>query len=778
MNESFYVRHSWKIIIGLALLYPVIAYGALQAVRSNTNDVKQWLPAGFQETQEYQWFRGHFEAEEFVLVSWDGCTLHDERLERFAKQLDPPPEGAAQETEPLFSNVVTGPRVLELLTTPPTNLEHEQAVTRLEGSLVGHDRRQTCAVLTLSEAAKRDLHRTLDHVYSTAEACGVPRDTVRMGGPPVDNVAIDNAGQQSLFRLAAFSGLIGLVISWRCLRSWWLVAMVFGAGLYSAAASLAAVYYTGVQMNAILLTMPPLVYVAATSGAIHLANYYREVVQHCSPWEAPAKALRHALLPLSLATGTTAVGLMSLCISDLVPIQLFGLYSAIGVCISMLLLVFFVPSALQVWPQPALAVAAAPQLHTSRGSPGSRRWALAGHKIIRHNGWVALGCLAVMGFCGYGLTKVQTSVQLMRLFDSQARILKDYGWLEEHVGELVPMEVVLHVDQRTAKLSFLEQMELVQTVQKKVEAIDVVGSSLSAVTFAPAIPDSKGGGWSVERSVRNKRLLRHRDEFLAGDYLRESEGKQLWRITARVGALKDVDYGQFVTDIREVVEPLLTERGGRQAGVHATYTGLVPLVYKAQRSLLDGLIFGFFSDLVLITIVMMLAVRDWSAGLLLIAASAFPAVVIFGLMGWLGIVVDVGTVMAPAVALGVTVDDVVHFMLSFRQGLAEGQSRRRAILGAYRTCGKAMYQSWGVIGLGLAVFALSPFRPTQCFGYLMATLLTAALAGNLLLLPSLLASPLGRFFKVRQTSRRSESDTTETCPAEAGLLPALSHTAA
>lgn len=182
-------------------------------------------------------------------------------------------------------------------------------------------------------------------------------------------------------------------------------------------------------------------------------------------------------------------------------------------------------------------------------------------------------------------------------------------------------------------------------------------------------------------------------------------------------------------------------------GLAATYTGLVPLVYKAQHSLLDNLIFGFFTDMLLIAVTMMIAVRDVPTGLVLLVTSAFPAVIVFGIMGWLGVVVDTGTVMAPSVALGVTVDDIVHYLLWYRQGQREGLSRPRSVMLAYKGCARAMYQSWGVIGIGLSVFAVSPFTPTQRFGMLMLSLLTTALVGNLVLLPALLASPLGGLFR-------------------------------
>jgi predicted RND superfamily exporter protein len=153
---------------------------------------------------------------------------------------------------------------------------------------------------------------------------------------------------------------------------------------------------------------------------------------------------------------------------------------------------------------------------------------------------------------------------------------------------------------------------------------------------------------------------------------------------------------------------------------------------------------------------MIVLCRAASAGLVLLLPAAFPAVMVFGGMGWgnallksLGtgnMLIDIGTVMAPSVALGVTVDDVVHFMLWFRRGIAEGLDRKQAVMLAYKGCARAMYQSWGVIGIGLSVFALSPFGPTQRFGHMMLSMLTIALVGNLVLMPALLSGPLGAVF--------------------------------
>jgi hypothetical protein len=103
---------------------------------------------------------------------------------------------------------------------------------------------------------------------------------------------------------------------------------------------------------------------------------------------------------------------------------------------------------------------------------------------------------------------------------------------------------------------------------------------------------------------------------------------------------------------------------------------------------------------------------------------------------------------------------VVHFLIWYRRGLSEGRDRKGAIMLAYEGCARAMYQSWSVLGLGLAVFALSSFVPTQRFGAMMFCLLTAALVGNLLMMPAVLASPLAYFFGrrlVRRARREREA---------------------
>jgi predicted RND superfamily exporter protein len=175
------------------------------------------------------------------------------------------------------------------------------------------------------------------------------------------------------------------------------------------------------------------------------------------------------------------------------------------------------------------------------------------------------------------------------------------------------------------------------------------------------------------------------------------------------------------------------------------------------------------TDLATITVVMTLVFWDISAGLILLLPSLFPMVVVFGVMGWMGVVIDVGTIMTPVVALSVSVDDVMHFLIWYRRGLIAGKSRVESVMLAYEGCARAMYQSWSVLGLGLAVFALSTFVPTQRFGAMMFLLLTCALVANMVLLPAVLASPLSYWFGrrvMREAAKKAAAAESESRPSD------------
>jgi uncharacterized protein len=237
-------------------------------------------------------------------------------------------------------------------------------------------------------------------------------------------------------------------------------------------------------------------------------------------------------------------------------------------------------------------------------------------------------------------------------------------------------------------------------------------------------------------------------------YLRDAEDGELWRVSARVEALNSIDYGFFIDQIQNRVQPVLDQALHSGHGrVDATFTGIVPLVYKSQRTLLQDLVSSFMSAFIIIAVIMMLLLRSVAAGFVSMIPNLFPAVTVFGAMGLAGMLCDIGSMMTAGVALGIAVDDTIHYLSWFRRGLDRGLSRHEAIVLAYQRCAKAMIQSSLICGLGLLVFSFSEFVPTSRFAWLMATMLVSALIGDLLVLPAILAGPLGRLFERRRVSQ-------------------------
>ena len=160
-----------------------------------------------------------------------------------------------------------------------------------------------------------------------------------------------------------------------------------------------------------------------------------------------------------------------------------------------------------------------------------------------------------------------------------------------------------------------------------------------------------------------------------------------------------------------------------QPGVSVEVTGGVPLIYKAQRQILYDLTLSFVTAFVLITIVLIFVIRRFAAGLIAMLPNIFPPLMVFGTMGWLGTSIEIGSVMTASVALGVAVDDTIHFLTWFRRGTRNGLSRVASIRFAFKHCAKAMIDTSLICGLGVCPFLFSIFMPTAKFSFMMLVLL-------------------------------------------------------
>ncbi|MFV1967722.1 MAG: RND family transporter [Pirellulaceae bacterium] len=758
MNSEFdhwsarITRYAAPTLILFALSVPLVIFGAVGALRSTSNDPRQWLPRAFAETDKYEWFQHHFGTDEIAVVSWPGCTLDDPRVERLATSL---------EDSPFFDRAITGPRLLKKLTAPPLRVPSSVAIRRMRGILLGPDYRTTCIVLATSSTGKANRVAAVESIASRAATeCHLADATLRLAGPTVDAAAIDSESRRLLFQLAGISAALSFFVAFWRLQSVRLAIIVLVGAIYSTGLTLAAVYFSGGKMNLLMTMLPPLIYVLSISASVHLVNYYRDALADSPLQDAAAAAIVRGWLPCMLAALTTAIGLMSLMMSKIDPIRMFGVYSAVGVMISLAVLFLFLPSALQSFPPAAKQPnGRLPTGHGAIDDVGTRLMASIG----RHYVAVMLGCLILMGYCGWGLTRVDSTVKLQDRFLASSKVIGDYRWLEEHVGPMVPVEVVIRFD-RTCSLDFLQRMVLVADIQRAIQSLPQGVATLSAADLNPPLPQGGGIRQVVRRRRLKQRLVDSQQSLVAAHFLAEDTHEQLWRINVRAKALGSLDYGRFTETLRRRVEPLL-----RGVEAQATYTGVIPLIYKAQRQLLQDLVRSFLAAFGTIAIVFAVVLRNWGAAVVAMVPNLFPAGVVFGGMGWIRIPVQIGSVMTASAALGIAVDDTIHFLSWFYHGLDRGLSRLDALRNAFRRCAGAMAHTTLICASGLLVFAASSFVPILHFAYLMVFLLITALVGDLILLPAILASPLGNFFRTRRGI--ADRETSTASPTDASHSP-------
>jgi len=767
-KSSEFLQRPFRLLIvgGGVLLFVFCVWSAAEARKQSSNRVVDWLPKGTKELQIFQerYYR-HFSEGEYLMVSWKDCDIDDERLDVLAERLTAPP---LADSPPHFSRVMTTRSVLEDLVANIPQLSREDAKSRLAGWLIGQNRGQNqqqaaCMVLVPHPQGWQPPAVAVEFLLETIEqVTGLPQSDIYVGGTGIDSVAIDEISSKAQRTLLPFFLIFSLFLLLCCLRNFFAAFLVFWIAMINEELAGTLLFWCGAHVDSISMLISSLVYVLTISGGIHLINYYKETLAEMQPDEekdAPILTLDKAILPCSLAVITTILGMGSLAISKMVPIQTFGIYASLTLFLGTIWLFLCVLSVLQERPIrqwfPKMLCAEMPEM------PKIDFWAQMGLFIFRWQYPITVLTFLSLFIFAFGIKELRTSVTFHGLLPKEAKVLQDYRMLENQIGGLIPIEVVVQFsDVGSKNKKMLDQLHLVESVVEALKQTDDVDAVISVLNFLPNLPSQTGGDVRsvARRSAMEGELNRQQDRLRELRFFNivENEGADsgnYWRISLRVPAQKNLDYATMIADVEKRLEKIQRADDAAE-NVRFDVTGGVPLVFRAQELLLWDLIYSFTMAFCLITLTMIVVLRGIVRGLLAMIPNVFPCVIVFGTLGLCGIPIDMGSMMTASVALGISVDGTLHLLTWVNIALRRGLNRKDAVFYALHRCSTALFQTAVICGVGMLVFGLSDFVPVSRFAVLLCIILAVSLIGDIIALPAIVFSPIGRFFELTDKDKK------------------------
>lgn len=628
-------------------------------------------------------------------------------------------------------------------------------------------------VISFHDESDRDLAVTLTAIEAVAAEQGIPTDELRLAGSPVSRVRLNAEAKRAVWNTdypvwnlykrtpILLSALVGVLASFFLLRSFRLAALVTLASTYTCLVILALIPLTGKSLNMVLIVLPDLLLVLTTSGAIHVANYWKHAVTKGEPHPI-ANAVQMAWQPCLLASVTTAIGMASLLTAILQPVQEFGFYSSMGCLVSLGMILIGFPSLMSAWPGRGKCF----KEHAEREATV---WGHLGRKIVHHQLAISLTCLFLFLFAIAGLPGFKTETKVVRYFPLESRLSRDYHFLEEALAGVVSVDTVLRFDDAAVeRLSINERLQIVRDVEAKIAAHPGISGTLSLADFRDPL-EAPSENASTREKIRFGRTLQRIEQGIfdeekqvasaaqfarkasadlhlktqRGRQLRINEGEEIWRIRAQSVLTSDLNYSNLSSELEEITS-LATQD---QEGVEYLVTGMVPLFLRTQQAVLESLIKSFGLAFVVIALVMMVLLRSPTSGLLAMLPNLFPVGLVFGLVAWLGIPVDIGTMITASVALGIAVDGTLHLLTWYRDGIRHGLNREEAVVLGLQHCGPAMWQTSATISLSIIMVTGADLLLISRFGLLLAALVATALIADVVLLPALLGGWLGRIIE-------------------------------
>jgi len=550
------------------------------------------------------------------------------------------------------------------------------------------------------------------------------------GGPPFQEAfqrtSLSDARRFGLSALLLAFGL--LVAIFRNLR---VAALPMGVVALSTLWTLGAMAWFDFQLTILSLCLLGLVLTVGIADAIHLLSAVRRRLARGAALKVALHESLDALLwPCCLTSLTTAAGMLSLQVSTLQPLREFGCMAAFGVVVAFLLSVTLLPALLLWLPEDSLRGGSPrgdsplDRLLTSLARPSPR----TSHLVLASSALLVVAAIAQ-------LPNLEMGSNPLGYFQEDAPIRRATETLDRELGGSATIEFLIEAPGGGLRApQTLRDLETLEASLVARPGVSQVTSVLAPLKELRRVLEGKapGAGALPEESELAAQL--HLLLEGANDY------PQLVQDDASVGRLsaraRYSHSAELVAELPVLDAELEALRAG--GGPRVRPTGPVKLIANMETQLLHSQRRSFLLAFAVITAMMFLLTRSFSLGAMAMIPNLVPVLLGLGIMAAVGFSLDPGTVMIASIALGLVVDDTVHFMVRFQRQRSAGQSAQAAVEHTLRAVGRPIVLTSTVLLGGFGVLALSSFNPNVHFGLISALVVVLALVADLVMLPAAL----------------------------------------
>lgn len=541
----------------------------------------------------------------------------------------------------------------------------------------------------------------------------------------------------SLFRSLSAVVWPMLVVSLSLLWAWGLVSLA------------------GMTLSTMITLTCMLVFAVGLADCIHVFSAYfslrRDRVSH---EQALIGAYDKTGLAILITTVTTMCGVLSLTWSDLVPIRVFGVMSAIGVFIAFLLTVILLPVLLDLWRPSATPRTAVIRSLVPGRIPGTRWlrncapdiWLPRCPGLVSRRPWTVLALFAaVFGASLYGTAQLRVDSNVSELTRAGSEPRESYSVVDEHMAGAQNVAIMIDTGQVDGLME-PAMLQAMQRFQQRVEERypDQVSRSHSLADIVKETHQVMRGDDPAAYRIPDSATLvaqllylfnsanpDERRSLVSDDYSRT-------HITMNAYNAGSHQYQAFFGELGDDIDVVFGSLEERFPDLRVNVTGSIPLMMRAMDEIAQSQYRGFLLALAVISLIMVVTLGSVQAGLIAMVPNLIPALFTFGLMGLMGLSLDTDTLLIAPVIIGIAVDDTVHFMTHYRVALLRSGNMEQALRSTIMVVGKAVLFTTLVLASGFAILGFSDYLGIARIGIFGSMAIVVALLCDLFLLPAMI----------------------------------------